>query len=69
MVWHWMTDRDDAFQELAARYGQQTGIKIKIDLFAPSDVYSKKVIASTQAKILPDIFGILDTKKNFFGFH
>lgn len=67
-VWHWMTDRDRAFQELATRYEQKTGIKVKIDLFAPSDVYSKKVTASTQAKILPDIFGILDTKKTFSDF-
>jgi len=67
-VWHWMTDRNDAFQELAKRYEQQTGIKVKIDLFAPSDVYTKKVTASTQANILPDIFGILDTKKTFSDF-
>ena len=61
-VWHWMTDRDDALQELAKRYKQQTGIKVKIDLFAPSETYSKKITASSQAKILPDIYGILDTK-------
>jgi len=67
-VWHWMTDRDDAFQTLAKRYEEQTGIKVKIDLFAPSDVYSKKITSSTQAKILPDIFGILDTKKTFSEF-
>ena len=40
-VWHWMTDRDDAFQELTTRYLQQTGIKVKMDLFAPSDVRRK----------------------------
>ncbi len=67
-VWHWMTDRNDAFHELANRYEQQTGIKIKIDLFAPSDTYSKKITASSQAKILPDIFGILDTKNTFSDF-
>lgn len=67
-VWHWMTDRDAAFQELAKRYTQQTGIKVKIALFAPSDLYKKKIIASTQANILPDIFGILDTKKTFADF-
>jgi len=67
-VWHWMTDRNNAFQELAIRYEQQTGIKIKIDLFAPSDTYSKKITASSQAKILPDIFGILDTKNTFSDF-
>ena len=63
-----MTDRNDAFQELAKRYEQQTGVKVKIDLFAPSDSYSKKITASTQANILPDIFGILDTKKTFSNF-
>ena len=67
-IWHWMTDRNNAFGELAKRYEQQTGIKIKIDLFAPSDTYSKKITASSQAKILPDIFGILDTKNTFSDF-
>jgi len=67
-VWHWMTDRNKALQELARRYEEQTGIKIKIDLFAPSDSYTKKITASTQADILPDIFGILDTKKTFSDF-
>jgi len=67
-VWHWMTDRNNAFQELAKSYEQQTGVKIKIDLFAPSDTYSKKITASSQAKILPDIFGILDTKNTFSDF-
>ena len=64
-VWHWMTDRDKAFKELARRYEAQTGIKVKIDLFAPSDSYTQKITASTQAKILPDIFGLLDTKSTF----
>jgi len=67
-VWHWMTDRHDAFQELARRYEAQTGIKIKIDLFAPSDSYKQKIIASAQANILPDIFGVLETKKVFADF-
>src|SRR3989338_8094419 len=67
-VWHWMTDRDNAFQELTNRYERQTGTKVKINLFAPSDVYTKKITASTQANILPDIFGILDTKKTFADF-
>ena len=63
-----MTDRDGAFAELAKRYEEKTGVKIKIGLFAPSDVYSKKITASTQAGILPDIFGVLDTKKTFSEF-
>ena len=27
-IWHWMTDREPAFQELAKRYQEKTGIKI-----------------------------------------
>lgn len=62
VVWHWMTDRDKAFQQLAAQYEQETGIKVIFELYAPSDVYSQKIVAAAQAKILPDIFGILDKK-------
>ncbi len=62
VIWHWMTDRDKAFQELAAQYQKETGIKVVLELYAPSDVYSQKIIAAAQAKILPDIFGILDKK-------
>jgi raffinose/stachyose/melibiose transport system substrate-binding protein len=67
-VWHWMTDRDKALRELAERYEEETGVKVKIDLFAPSDAYSKKITASAQAGILPDIFGVLDTKTTFADF-
>ncbi|MCR4337712.1 MAG: extracellular solute-binding protein [Candidatus Omnitrophica bacterium] len=61
-VWHWMTDRQEAFEELAKRYEEQTGIKVIFELYAPSDVYSQKIVAAAQARILPDIFGILDKK-------
>jgi len=67
-VWHWMTDRDKAIQELARQYKTRTGIKVNVELFAPSDIYSKKIVASAQAKILPDIYGILDTKETFSKF-
>jgi len=64
-LWHWMIDRDNAFQELAQKYEEQTGIKVKIELFAPPDAYTQRIIASSQAKTLPDIFGILDKKAIF----
>jgi len=64
-IWHWMTDRDEVLQELAGKYEEQTGIKIRIDLYAPSDVYSRKVTAAAQAKVLPDIYGVLEKKKVF----
>lgn len=61
-VWHWMTDRQDALEVLARKYEQQTGIKVKLALFAPSDFYTQKIIAAAQAGVLPDIYGILDKK-------
>ncbi len=67
-VWHWMTDREPAFQELASRYEAETGIKINFELYAPSDAYSQKVRAAAQGANLPDVFGILDTKKDFASF-
>ncbi len=62
-VWHWMTDRQNTFLKLAQQYEQQTGIKVNFELYAPSDAYSQKIVAAAQAKVLPDIFGILDKKE------
>lgn len=67
-VWHWMTDRDKTFQVLAKKYEQETGIKVVFELYAPSDVYSQKIVAAAQARILPDIYGILDKKSVFASF-
>lgn len=67
-IWHWMTDRQKAFEELAALYEKQTGVKVKIDLYAPSDSYSQRIVASAQSRVLPDIYGILDKKEIFASF-
>ena len=67
-VWHWMTDREPAFQELAKRYAAKTGIKINFELYAPSDAYSQKVRAAAQGVNLPDIFGILAEMRDFSSF-
>ena len=67
-VWHWMTDRQDAFVKLSQQYEKQTGVKVTFELYAPSDAYSQKVIASAQAHVLPDIFGILGEKETFASF-
>jgi len=61
-VWHWMTDRDESFQELAKKYKELTGTTVIFELYAPSDSYSQKVVAAAHARVLPDIFGILDKK-------
>jgi len=62
VVWHWMVDRHDTFQVLAEKYKNETGINVSFRLYAPSDIYSQKVVAAAQARILPDIYGILDKK-------
>ncbi len=61
-VWHWMTDRDNALKKLTEEFKSQTGIEVDLQLFAPSDAYSQKVIAAAQANVLPDIYGVLDKK-------
>ncbi|MDD5617919.1 MAG: extracellular solute-binding protein [Candidatus Omnitrophica bacterium] len=68
VIWHWMTDREDVFQELARRYEKLTGVKIVFELYAPSDAYSQKVRASAQAQSLPDIYGILADKRDYASF-
>jgi len=57
-----MTDRNDTFQKFAQEYQKETGIEVTVQLFAPSDSYSQKIIAAAQANVLPDIYGILDKK-------
>ncbi len=67
-VWHWMTDREPAFRELAKRYEVKYGVKVNFELYAPSDAYSQKVRAAAQGANLPDIFGILGEKRDFSSF-
>jgi len=67
-VWHWMSDREDALIELAKRYESQSGVRVKFDLYAPSEIYSQRVKASAQTNTLPDIYGILGEKRDFASF-
>jgi ABC-type glycerol-3-phosphate transport system substrate-binding protein len=67
-VWHWMTDRDPTFQELAKKYEALTGVKVNFELYAPSDAYSQKIRAAAQGTNLPDVFGILGEKRDFASF-
>ena len=68
VIWHWMTDRKDAFAELANKYTQESGLKVEFKLFFPPKIYSQKVIAAARAKTLPDIFGILGEKETLSAF-
>ncbi|MDP2831336.1 MAG: extracellular solute-binding protein, partial [Candidatus Omnitrophota bacterium] len=67
-IWHWMTDRDAAFQELAKKYETLTGVKVNFELYAPSDAYSQKIRAAAQGINLPDVFGILGQKRDLVSF-
>ncbi|RLD18976.1 MAG: hypothetical protein DRI36_00010 [Caldiserica bacterium] len=68
VIWHWMTDREDAFSRLAQEFMVERGIKVKFELYAPSEVYSQKVRAAAQTNTLPDIFGILGSPRDFASF-
>ena len=68
IVWHWMTDRRNAFDELAKKYKETTGLDVEFKLFFPPEIYSQKVIAAARAKTLPDIFGILGERKTLASF-
>ncbi len=63
VAWHWMTDREDAFTELAEKYKALTGTDVQFELYAPTDAYSEKIKGAAQTKTLPDIFGILADKR------
>lgn len=67
-IWHWMSDREEAFLELAKRYETETGVKVNFELYAPSDAYAQKIRAAAQTNTLPDIFGILGEKRDFASF-
>jgi ABC-type glycerol-3-phosphate transport system substrate-binding protein len=63
-----MTDRDEAFQQLAQQYKQETGKEVQFQLYAPSDVYSQKVRVGAQTDSLPEIFGVLGDARDLASF-
>lgn len=68
VVWHWMTDRDEAFQELSKRYKQETGKEVQFQLYAPSDLYTQKTRVGAQTDSLPDIYGVLGEARDLATF-
>lgn len=68
VIWHWMTDRDPALQELAKKYKEATGVDVQFQLYAPSDNYQQKVRVGAQTGNLPDIFGILGESRDLATF-
>lgn len=69
MVWHWLTDRTEAFDYLAKEYKSQTGVDVKFELrfelYAPTSAYVSKIRAAAQANQLPDIYGVLMEMRDF----
>jgi len=68
VIWHWMADRQKAFEELAKKYEEEQGLKVRFELFFPPEAYSQKIQAAAAAGDLPDLFGILGEKKIFASF-
>jgi ABC-type glycerol-3-phosphate transport system substrate-binding protein len=68
VIWHWMTDRQAAFDKLAQKYQQQTGIKVAFETYAPSEVYKDKVRAAASGKLLPEVFSPLGDKRETSSF-
>ena len=68
VVWHWMSDRDPAFQALAAKYESATGKKVRFELYAPSESFVQKVRAAAQTGTLPEIYGVLGETRDFASF-
>ena len=65
VIWHWMSDRQAAFEKLAKEYESETGIKVHFEALPSPAVYSQKIQAAAAAKSLPDLFGVLGGKKEF----
>jgi ABC-type glycerol-3-phosphate transport system substrate-binding protein len=63
VIWHWMTDRQAAFEKLADDYYEETGVKVLFETYAPTDVYKNKISAAATANLLPDIFNPVGDKK------
>lgn len=64
-VWHWMADRQEAFEILAKQYQEQTGISVQFKLITPSNVYTQDIKKAFIRKNLPDIYGVLNSKEFF----
>jgi ABC-type glycerol-3-phosphate transport system substrate-binding protein len=68
LLWHWMTDREEALQQLSDQYAKEKGVTVHLELYAPSDAYASKVRAAAQTSTLPDIFGVLGESRDLASF-
>lgn len=63
VIWHWMTDRQAAFDVLAEQYFNETGVRVVFETYAPTDVYKNKISAAATAGLLPDVYNPIADKK------
>ncbi|MCL1972265.1 MAG: extracellular solute-binding protein [Endomicrobia bacterium] len=63
VIWHWMTDRQAAFERLADQYFKETGVRVVFETYAPTDVYKNKISAAATAALLPDIFNPMGDRR------
>lgn len=68
VFWHWLTDREPTLKKLADQFNAETGLTVRLELYAPSDSYSAKVRAAAQTNTLPDLFGVLGETQDFSSF-
>ncbi|KPK38540.1 MAG: hypothetical protein AMJ78_09830 [Omnitrophica WOR_2 bacterium SM23_29] len=68
VIWHWMADRKDAFRSLSDKYFDETGVRAKFVLCAPSERYAKKIRFAAVTSRLPDIYGMLGGVWEFSNF-
>jgi ABC-type glycerol-3-phosphate transport system substrate-binding protein len=68
VVWHWMTDRQPAFEKIAEEYKKKTGVTILFETYAPTDVYQQKVRAAASGNLLPEIYSPLSDKRETASF-
>ncbi len=64
-VWHWMSDRQEAFEILTKQYKEQTGVVVQFKLINPPNAYTQKINTAIKKKKLPDIYGVLNRKEVF----
>ncbi len=68
VMWHWLSDKEELLETFAKEFYEKTGIYVKTECFPPPETYIQKIMASAQTNTLPDIYSILNSKRDFANF-
>jgi ABC-type glycerol-3-phosphate transport system substrate-binding protein len=63
-----MTDRQAAFDKLAAQYEKEKGVRVQFETYAPSESYRDKIRAAASGKLLPEVYNPLGDKRELAAF-